>query len=41
MLGFLNTAVILIMTYVLHLGDDVSAMFLTAYYSADAKILDY
>jgi hypothetical protein len=29
------------MTYGLHLGDDVSAMFLTAYYSADTKTLDY
>jgi hypothetical protein len=41
MSGFVNKAVILNMTYGLHLGDDVSAMFLTAYDSADAKTLDY
>ena len=41
MSGFLNTAVILNMTYVLHVGDDVIAMFLTAYDSADTKTLDY
>ena len=29
------------MTYVLHVGDDVIAMFLTAYDSADTKTLDY
>jgi len=29
------------MNYGLHLGDDVSAMILTAYVSADAKTLDY